>query len=103
MAGIKPHENFPLKDEASSQSDIQSALEQVFIKDVSVHSCVHLTLNIPIPAAEKHACFMMLPAIFHYGDGIDKLLGGCHVPFTEGVAFVWPLFHIGLISGALQR
>ena len=34
-----------LEDEPLPQSEVQSALEQVFIKDVSVHCCIHLSLN----------------------------------------------------------
>ena len=33
-----------LKDELSPQSEVKSALEQVFIQDVSVHCCIHLSL-----------------------------------------------------------
>ena len=34
-----------LEDEPSPQSEVQSALEQVFIKDVSVHCCIRLSLD----------------------------------------------------------
>lgn len=34
-----------LKDEPSSQSQVHSALEQVIVKEVSVHCCTDLPLN----------------------------------------------------------
>ncbi len=34
-----------LDDKPSPQSEVQSALEQVFIKDVSVPCCIHLSLD----------------------------------------------------------
>ncbi|KAL1006679.1 hypothetical protein UPYG_G00075300 [Umbra pygmaea] len=34
-----------LEDEPSPQSEVQNALEQVFSKDVSVHCCIHPSLD----------------------------------------------------------
>ncbi len=36
-----------LEDEPSPQSEIQSALEQVFIKDVSIHYCIQVGCHVP--------------------------------------------------------
>lgn len=34
-----------LEDEPSSQSEVQSAVQQFIIKDVYLHSCIHLSLD----------------------------------------------------------
>ena len=65
-----------LEDEP--QSEVQSALEQVIIKNISVHCCINLSLD-KSPSSQ-----------------------GCHVPFTEE----WILsghYHTGLIGIVLQK
>ena len=59
-----------LEGEPSPQSEVLSALEQVFIKDLSVLCSVHLSLDrtsLPVPASEKHPHSMMLPSCFTVG------------------------------------
>ena len=50
--------------EGKPQSEILSALEQLFIKDLSVLYSIHLPLiptSLQVPAAEKHPYSMILP------------------------------------------
>ena len=58
-----------LEGEPSPQSEVLSALEKVFIKDLSVLCSVRLSLDsLPVPAAEKHPHSMMLaPPCFTIG------------------------------------
>lgn len=46
-----------LEGDLSAQSEVLSAVEEVFSKDISV---LCLT-SLPVPAAEKHAHIMMFP------------------------------------------
>ena len=48
-----------LEGESSPQSEVLSALEQVFINALSVLPLILTSL--PVPAAEKHPHIMMLP------------------------------------------
>merc|ERR1712002_444701 len=51
-----------LEGEPSAQSEVLSALDQVFIKNISVLCSVQLSLNpLPVPATEKHHHSMKLP------------------------------------------
>ena len=53
-----------LEGEPSRQSEVLSALEQVFIKDLSVISSFifpSILTSLPVPAAEKHPHSIMLP------------------------------------------
>ena len=50
-----------LKGEPSPKSEVLSALEQVFIKDLSELCSVPILTSPPVPAAEKHHHSMMLP------------------------------------------
>ena len=58
-----------LEGEPSPQSEFLSALEQVFIKDLSVLPFIFLSILtcLPVPAAEKHPHNMMLPPCFTVG------------------------------------
>ncbi len=53
-----------LEGELSARSEVLSALNQVFIKDISIFNCIHLYVfsdHFPSPSAEKHPHCMMLP------------------------------------------
>ena len=51
-----------LEDEPSPQSEVLSALEHIFIKDLSVLFIIPSILtSLPVPAAEKHTHSMVLP------------------------------------------
>ncbi len=66
-----------LEGEPSAQSEVLSAVEQVFIENISVLCSIQLSLNLtslPVPAAEKHPHRMrLLPAHFTFG---NVLAGG---------------------------
>lgn len=48
----------PLEDEPLAQSEVMNAMDQVFIKVISVLGSAQLSLNpdqsLPVPAVEKH-------------------------------------------------
>ena len=54
-----------LESEPSPQSEVLSALEQVFIKDLSLYFAPFISpsilISLPVPASEKHPHSMMLP------------------------------------------
>ena len=53
-----------LKDEPSPQSEVKSALEQVFIQDpgyIAAFIFPSILTSLPVPAAEQHPHSMMLP------------------------------------------
>ncbi len=56
-----------LEGEPSAQSEVLSAVEQVFIEDISVLCSIQLSLN-PVPAAEEQSHSMkLIPAHFTAG------------------------------------
>ena len=73
-----------LDDEPSPQSEVQSALEQVFIKDVSGHCCIHLSLD---PDWSPSFCSWKTSpqhdaatTMLHCRDGIGQVMSGAWFP-----------------------
>ena len=69
-----------LEDEPSPQFEVLSALQQVFIKDLSICCAIHLPsilTSLPVPPAEKHIHML------HHMDGIGHVMSGAWFPFIR--------------------
>ena len=84
-----------LKDEPSPQSEVKRALEQVFIQDVSVHCCIHVSLY---PDYSPSSCrWKTSPqhdaatTMLHCRDGIGLVMSSAWFPLN-----MMPAIHANL-------